>query len=312
MSVIRMGDHRSEPNKRADELDAALDTTVDQAGPARDDIEAELAAARSLMAACEVANIPAEPLMALRAALAARRATAATHRRQRLILQRMPYAAAVAAIIAAVVTVTGVVRQQPIVSLNAPTAAAALHALSQGSRQVTQAIQLAQSGSDAHAVETSAVGARNVLARAKQSADALPAASDERSVVLQQVQNDIQVLNSLLSQLNLPPVEPLPPSPPGSPATTAPPTSIAVALPPSTSTTTAKGQAGTQTTTSTTASTPASLGGGPPGPAPTTTTSTTRPTTTTSSSTSSTTSTSTTSTTTSTTTTQQTTPGTLG
>ena len=212
MRIIRLADRRRARQHRADVLDGALDAALTQVDPA-DDFGRELEAARWLAAAHLPDRAPAEGLVALRAALAARRATHAHQTRSRFIVQGIPGAVAAAGVGLAVFFGLHATGAQN----NLAGAQNAVRALQEITTRMAAVNQVASSNNLSGVVQA-AQSARQSLVQAQQVAAPLPASDPFRDLLLQTAEAKIAELEALLAQLKLPPVASLPPVPSSSSA----------------------------------------------------------------------------------------------
>ena len=188
-------------DERAALLDAALDGSVppEQATP----VAAELGVADALRAeAVRDFPTPHEPLVALRAALAARRARRAWGRLPAPARLAPALAAAVAIAVGAVALVgrsphTAVPEQQ----LAFARAARYLQVLD----EQTGAVQKAVATGNRAAVPAAVASARSAAAKAQETATLLPAGDPKRDQLLAAAALRIRQLEQLVSRLNLPP-----------------------------------------------------------------------------------------------------------
>ena len=253
-------------DERAELLDAALDGAVlpDQARP----VAAELGIADALRAeAVRDVPTPHEPLVAMRAALAARQAR---HPWLRLPAPgRLAPAIAVAAAI--VVAAVALVSRSPHAAVPERQLAFARAArYLQVLDQQAGAVQKAVATGDAAAVPAALASARTAAAKAQQTATLLPAGDPKRDQLLAAAALRIRQLEQLVSRLNLPP----------SIVTAAAPQVVTPTTTSSTSTTSSTTTSSTSTTSTTiapTTTTTARPRGFPPKPPPSTTTTTTTP-----------------------------------
>ncbi len=283
MRVIRLAERRRARQHRADTLDGALDSALTQVDSA-EDFGRELEAARWLAAAHLPARAPAEGLVALRAALAARRHTAVRQGRSRWVIQGVPGAVAAAGVGLAVFFGLHSIGAQN----NLAGAQSAVRALQQITARMAVVNQVASSNNLPGVVQA-AQSARQSLVEAQQVAAPLPATDPFRNLLLQTAEAKIAELEALLAQLKLPPVPSLPSVPSSSSANNSPQAagSGSTASPnqahtstsssTTTSSTTTSTTTAPSTTTSTTSTTSTSSAAGTPQSTTTTTSDKTQP-----------------------------------
>jgi len=210
--IVRLAERRRARQHRADVLDGALDAALTQVDQA-EDFGRELEAARWLAAAHLPTRAPAEGLVALRAALAARRATHAHQTRSRFIVQGVPGAVAAAGVGLAVFFGLHATGAQN----NLAGAQSAVRALQEITTRMAAVNQVASSN-NLRGVVQAADSARQSLVEAQQVAGPLPASDPFRNLLLQTAEAKIAELEALLAQLKLPLVASLPPVPSSSSA----------------------------------------------------------------------------------------------
>lgn len=258
MRIIRLTDFRRRRQRSAADLDAALERVLEL----RDlgsDFEAELKAADALAGAFDEAAPPGEALVALRAAISARKAAVARRRVRRIAWQTAPGALAAAVVgVLAYVGISGGRSQQP---PRGPDYGANAAQTIQVITQKMAAVQRDVAANDAAAAAQSAAEARAALVQAQQEGAAIPADLAYHDLLLLTAEQQIAQLERLLAQAHLPPVAPLPPvplaSPAGSPTTAGP-----QAAGPSSSTTTSTTEHPSTTTSSSSSTTSTTEGGG--------------------------------------------------
>lgn len=211
MSVIRsLSERRRRQAQMLEDLDAAVEASLDELAASRGDFDAQLAAVRALALAAESDPVPTEPLMALRAGLAARQAREHDRRRQMKRAWAMPgAAAAVAAGLIGYVGLTGGHSNSPSITVNnaANTLAQIDHAMASVKSQVAEG--------NRSAAASTGNQARSYMVQAQDEAASLPDGNPVRDVLLQAAETQIQQLQALLAQLQLQ-VKDLPPPPSGS------------------------------------------------------------------------------------------------
>jgi hypothetical protein len=206
--VIRLSDLRRRRQRSAAELDAALE----QALELRDlgsEFEAQLRAADALADAYPPVVPPGEAVVALRAAIAARKAATERRRTRRIVWQTAP--GAVAAGLVGVLAYVGVSGGQTQQVPQNPTVEDAAQTI----RVITQRMEAVQRGvaaNDPAAASQAAQQARDALVAANEEAAAIPAAeASVRDLLLKTADLKIAELQALLAQIHLPPLPPLPP-----------------------------------------------------------------------------------------------------
>ena len=203
MKIIRLSERRRQRERRAAELDRALDQSL-AAVPVPEDFTAELDAARRMAESHLPIAAPSEGLVALRAALAARRSADIARSRSRWIIQGVPGAVAAASVGLAVFFG---LQSQPSGLAGAQNAAAALREITVRMQQVNQVA----ASNNLPGVVQAAQSALASLVAAQQVAAPLPADDPLKDVLLQTADAKIAELETLLAQLRLPPVASLPP-----------------------------------------------------------------------------------------------------
>ncbi|HZU72777.1 MAG TPA: hypothetical protein VE990_08400 [Acidimicrobiales bacterium] len=210
MSVVRhLTDLRRRRQKALEDFDVALEATLDEVEASRGHFDAELAAARALALAAEAEPVPSEPLVALRAGLAARRASPHEVRRQ-VMHRSLPGAAA--AVVLGLLLYAGMSGGKPGNGTgqlgNIQDAAVVLQQIN--SRMA--AVQTVAAAGNRSEVASTGQAARDALVQAQQTAAGLPASDPVRDLLLAAAYQKIQELEALLARFNLA-VAPLPPLP---------------------------------------------------------------------------------------------------
>ena len=258
MRIIRLTDFRRRRQRSAADLDAALERAL-ELRDLGNNFEAELKAADALAGAFDEAAPTGEALVALRAAISARKAAVARRRTRRIAWQTAPGALAAAVVgVLAYVGVSGGRTQQPPQGPNYGANA------DQTLRVITEkmaAVQRDVAANDAAAAAQSAAEARAALVQAQQEGASIPADIAYHDLLLLTAEQQIAQLERLLAQAHLPPVPPLPPVPVASPAVS-PTTAGAQASPASSTTTSTTEPPSSSTTSSSTSSTSTTQGGG--------------------------------------------------
>jgi hypothetical protein len=251
--IIRLSDFHRSRQRSASDLDSALERAL-ELRDLRGDFEAELRAADALASAFDPVSPPAEALVALRAAISARKAAMTRRRTLRLALQTIP--GAVAAVTLGLLGYVAVDhRTNPCPpATNLVNAARTLQAINGHISRVQQGVQ-ANDPSDA---QSQALSTRAALIQAQQQAVGYSPNDPARDLLLNALELKIQELNALLARINLPAVQPLPvlkstgPAQSGTNAEAgAGPSSTTTSQAPASSTTTSQAP-GSSTTTSTT------------------------------------------------------------
>jgi hypothetical protein len=267
-------------SERATALDAVLDAVLDDPAQ-RADFTRELKAAE-ILALLEGAPVPPESLVALRAAVAARKARP----RPRGLTAARGIPSAAAAVVAGLLVWVGVqAGHRPTVYL--PGAQQAAQSIQTITSKIAAVQQVVSTG-DKPAAQTTALDARQALVQAQDTAVALPANDPYRDLLLQTAELKIQELEHLLAQLRLsvPPLPSVSSTAVQGPSSNSTPGSAPPAAGPSSTTTPSSTTSSTTTSTSASApstTTSSSQPGAPPLVTPIPTTSTTSSSTTTTS-----------------------------
>ena len=207
MRIVRLSDAHRRRHRAASHLDAALE----RAPELRDvhgDFEAELRAADAMASAFDPVRVPAEALVALRAAIAARKAAASRHRARRLAWQTAP--GAVAAVTLGLLGYVGFSHHSisgPPATAHLANAARTLQAIGEHISRVQQGVQ----ANDPSVAQSQALSTRAALIQAQRQAVAYAPDDPARDLLLNALELKIQELDALLARLSLPPVQPLPP-----------------------------------------------------------------------------------------------------
>ena len=256
MRIVRLSDFHRRRQRSASDLDSALERAL-ELRELRGDFEAELRAADAMASAFDPVTVPAEALVALRAAIAARKAAASHRRARRLAWQTAP--GAVAAVTLGLLGYVGLSHHSnslPPSRINIENADHTLQAINNQLSRVQQGVQ----AHDPSVASSEALATRSILAQAQAQAAGYPADDPARDLLLNALEAKIQQLNALLARLNLPPVQPLPALQPAGSAQSGTRTEAGAA--PSSSTSSSTTGPPSSTTTSSSSSTTSTTQGG--------------------------------------------------
>ena len=191
MSKIRhLSERRRRRQRQLEALDAALEKTLEEVEASRGNFTAELAAARALALSVHAEPMPTEPLVALRAGLAARQATRREKHRRHLV-GSIPgaMAAAVAGLLLFVGLSGGQRPQNPGSSSAVATAARTLKVIND--RMALVQTDVAAGNRDAAA--STGASARDAMVQARDTASQLPADSPVRDLLLTAAYQEIEI-----------------------------------------------------------------------------------------------------------------------